>query len=424
MPCSVVVGAQWGDEGKAKVIDYLCSDAKYIVRYQGGANAGHTVVVGKEKFVFHLIPSGILHKEKVCVVGNGVVLDPEAILKEIDSLKEIGVEVSNRLFISNHCHLIMPYHKLMDVYKEEKLKGNKIGTTGRGIGPCYSDKIGRAGIRLIDLYDKNLKDQIASILDLKNFFLKDYYGKEALDVNEIYEEYISLGEKLKPFMANTSHLLNTALKNGEEVLLEGAQGTLLDIDFGTYPFVTSSNSTSGGACTGSGIPPTKIDRVYGVMKPYCTRVGSGYFPTEAMDEDGEKLQEYGHEFGATTGRRRRCGWLDAVLGNYAISVNGIDHIFLTKLDVLDHFDTIKVCVGYEMNGEKITDMSLAMRDLSEVKPIYKEFAGWKTPTTEIRNYNDLPDNTKKYIESIQELMNTHISHISVGPERSETIECP
>ncbi len=422
MPCTVIVGSQWGDEGKAKVIDYLCPSYKYIVRYQGGANAGHTVVSQGKKYIFHLIPSGILHPDKICVIGNGVVLDPEEVIKEINTLKDHGISVIDRLYISSHCHLIMPYHKLIDSFKEEKLNKNKIGTTGRGIGPCYSDKISRSGVRLIDIINDNLKDILNRVLDEKNFLLSEYYKQSPLDINQIYDQYMEYKEILKPFIKNTSYMLNKALDNKEHVLCEGAQGTVLDIDFGTYPYVTSSNSTSGGACTGTGIPPTRIDDVYGVMKPYVTRVGEGSFPTELHDEDGKKLQESGHEFGATTGRPRRCGWLDIFLSKYAIMVNGINKIFLTKLDVLDQFQTIKICTGYELNGKPIDDITLTHDVLSHVRPIYKEYPGWNKNISSITKYSDLPDNTKRFVEQLQNHIGIPIPYISVGPDRDSTIE--
>ncbi len=422
MSCTVVVGAQWGDEGKAKVIDFLCEDAQYIVRYQGGANAGHTVVTNKEKFVFHLIPSGILHPDKICAIGNGVVLDPEQLIKEMDSLSDMGISVEDRLFISGHCHIIMPYHKLFDVYKEQRLKGKKIGTTGRGIGPCYSDKISRNGIRLIDLLSPDFKDILEGLLDEKNFYLKNYYNQPTLDIHEILDTYSGYAEKLKPLERNTSYLLNAALKRNEHVLCEGAQGTMLDIDFGTYPYVTSSNSTTGGACTGTGIPPNKITSIYGVMKPYLTRVGEGYFPTELKDNAGTQLQEQGNEVGATTGRARRCGWFDVGLARYAIMINGITDIFLTKLDVLDSFDTVKICTGYEIDGEPVDEISFSRTDLSRVTPVFREFEGWKTSIAKIRSFSELPDNTKVFIHEVQKLLDVPIPYISVGPERESTIK--
>ncbi len=424
MPCSIVVGSQWGDEGKAKVIDFLCKQAKYIVRYQGGANAGHTVVVDGKKFVFHLIPSGILHQEKICVIGNGVVLDPEEFLNELQAIVDHGIEIENRIFISEHCHLVMPYHKLFDSYRESALKDKKIGTTGRGIGPCYTDKIARSGIRLIDLFDENFPDLLKTIVEEKNLLLSNYYKKPELDYNEIYDSYSKYKDLLAPYMSNTSYLLNNALGQNEEILCEGAQGTLLGIDFGTYPYVTSSNSTSGGACTGTGIPPTKINKVYGVMKAYITRVGEGFFPTELTDDTGNHIQTVGAEFGATTGRPRRCGWLDTLLAKYAIMINGITEIFMTKLDVLSELDAIKVCTEYQLDGKTFQQLSLSRNKMARVTPIYKEFKGWKEPISHIREYSQLPDNAKRYIDGIEELLKTKIAFISVGPEREETIIRP
>ncbi len=422
MGCSVVVGSQWGDEGKAKVIDYLCKDSKYIVRYQGGANAGHTVVVGKDKYIFHLVPSGILHDNKICVIGNGVVLDPEEFINEIELLQDLGINLDNRLFISDHCHIVMPYHKLFDNYKESRLNKAKIGTTGRGIGPSYSDKVYRSGIRLLDLLDDSFSELLKFILEEKNFILKNFYNAPTLDYNKVYDDYIKYRELLEPFKVNTSYLLNKALDNNENVLCEGAQGTLLDIDFGTYPYVTSSNSSAGGACIGTGIPPTRIDKVFGVMKAYNTRVGEGSFPTELHNGEGKALQDYGGEFGATTGRPRRCGWFDAVLARYSTMINGYDEIFMTKLDVLSYFDKLKICTGYELDGKVYDKVILSRGFFDRAKPVYKEMDGWNCDISHIRTFSSLPNNAKIYVNAIKELLNTTISYISVGPDRDATIK--
>ena len=422
MPCKVLIGSQWGDEGKAKAIDFLCEDSEYIVRYQGGANAGHTVIFQGEKFVFHLLPSGILHKEVFCVISNGVVLDPEVLLNEIQSLDSFDLNIDQRLFISSQCHVVMPYHKLLDQYAEERLKEKKIGTTKRGIGPCYSDKSSRGGIRLIDLYDSNLKEILKTQLEEKNFLFEHYYQKKPLSLNKVYESTLAYAEKLKDYVCNTSYLLNQALKEEKHILCEGAQGTLLDIDFGTYPYVTSSNSISAGVCTGTGIPPTRVDRVYGVMKPYMTRVGGGSFPTELSGKkEGKLLQEHGNEYGATTGRLRRCGWLDLVLAKYSIMLNGIDEIFLTKLDVLDHLDPIQVCTGYEISGELCQKFPISRNGLDHAKPIYKDFPGWKTSTRTIRDYSQLPQKAQNFLRYLENAIEVPISYVSVGPGRDETI---
>ena len=423
MSCKVVLGLQWGDEGKAKVIDFLCQDLKYVVRFQGGANAGHTVVYNGKKFIFHLIPSGILHRDKICIIASGVVLEPKALINEIKSLSKQGITVKDRLYISKNCQLIMPYHKLIDAYQEEHLKSNKIGTTQKGIGPCYSDKILRNGIRLLDIiYNINFKKFLEQILEEKNFILTQYYHKKPLEINPIYEEYLDFGEKLKPYLKNTTYLLNKVIDNNEGVLCEGAQGTMLDIDFGTYPYVTSSNSTSGGVCTGIGIPPNKIDKIYGVIKPYITRVGSGFFPTELNDKNGKKLQFHGKEYGSTTGRYRRCGWFDGVIVRYALMINGIDEIFLTKLDVLDHFEVIKLGISYRSDKEIINEPDLEQDFyLKPIEPIYKEFKGWKKSISHIRDYSDLPIQTKDLLKGLEDIIQFKISFISVGADRNSTI---
>lgn len=418
----IVTGAQWGDEGKGKIVDLLTEDAEYIVRYQGGHNAGHTIVIGDNKFVLHLIPSGILRPGKKCVIGNGVVIDPQALLAEIDGLKGRGIEVKDHLFISGRAHIIMPYHTAIEK-ESEKLKGSlKIGTTGRGIGPTYADKMARVGIRVVDLVDKDIfREKLKTNLQEMNYFLERLYGVKGFELDDVYNEYISYGERLKEFVVDTPILLDMAMTEGKNILFEGAQGTHLDVDHGTYPYVTSSNSTAGGACTGTGVGPTKIDRVVGVVKAYTTRVGSGPFPTELNDETGEFLRSTGKEFGATTGRPRRCGWFDVPATSYAVKVNGFTDIALTKLDVLDNLGEISICVGYKYNGESYNDMPSALKVLEGCEPVYEKMAGWRATTAGISDYNALPDNAKKYIERIQTLIGVNISIISTGFRRDETI---
>ncbi len=420
MSVSIVVGSQWGDEGKGKIVDLLSSEVDIVARYQGGANAGHTIEVGDKKFVFHLIPSGILHENVTCVIGNGVVIEPSALLEEINMLKENGINIAGRLFISHNAHLIMPYHKLLDSINEQGKK--KIGTTGRGIGPSYYDKYARKGIRIADLLNKDLlKEKIKSNLEEKNNLLKKVYNHSGLDVNEIIDECLNFDNEIDQYVTDTSAYLNDAIKNGKSVLLEGAQGALLDVDHGTYPYVTSSNPTSGGACTGTGIPPTKITDVIGIVKAYTTRVGLGPFPTELFDETGEQLGKVGAEFGATTGRKRRCGWFDAFLVKYSTTINGINKAVITKLDVLDNFDEIKVCIGYEINGKTLKYFPTSVEKLQEAKPIYETLPGWNTDISGVRTYEELPAATKNYLKFISEQCGFEIGYVSVGPKRSQTI---
>ncbi|MBK7104055.1 MAG: adenylosuccinate synthase [Ignavibacteriae bacterium] len=421
MSVSIVVGSQWGDEGKGKVVDLLGSNVDIVVRYQGGANAGHTIKIGDKQYIFHLIPSGILHPNVICVIGNGVVIEPKALLDELEMLHQNGIDFEGRLFISHNAHLIMPYHKLIDSINEQ---GNsKIGTTGRGIGPCYIDKYARRGIRIADLLDKKeLKIKIKKNLDEKNNLLKNIYHHEELNIDEIIDELISFDKKIDKYITDTAEYLNDAIVKNKSILLEGAQGALLDVDHGTYPYVTSSNPTSGGACTGTGIPPTKITDVIGIVKAYTTRVGLGPFPTELFDEDGENLRKIGAEFGATTGRARRCGWFDAFLVNYSRKINGIERVVITKLDVLGHFDEIKVCTGYELNGKKLKYFPTSSAELNNVIPIYTTLKGWKSDISEIKNYDDLPVEAKEYLTFISVQCGFEIKYISVGPKRSQTIE--
>lgn len=423
MAVGIVVGAQWGDEGKGKIVDLLSQEVDIVGRYQGGANAGHTIVIDGEKYVLHLIPSGILHKNTICIIGNGVVVDPIALIDEIDFLKSKGIDIEDRLVISHRAHLIMPYHKIIDQVKEETDLNNKIGTTGRGIGPAYSDKINRIGIRIVDLLDRELfKAKLCKNIEDKNQILQKIYRKEQLNVDRIIEMYIEFDKKIDLYVKDVSTYVNNAIKKGKNVLLEGAQGTLLDVDFGTYPYVTSSNPTSGGACSGIGIGPTKVDSVIGVVKAYTTRVGEGPFPTE-ISQDETNFRELGDEFGATTGRPRRCGWFDVVVVNHAIQVNGIDSLVLTKLDVLDTLKEIKVCVAYQHDGKIMKTLPSNIRILEKCKPIYQTFPGWLQSTQNVRQYQDLPQNAKSYINAISKLTQTNFSIISVGSDREQTIKC-
>ena len=422
MSVQVVVGAQWGDEGKGKIVDLLSEGIDVVARYQGGANAGHTIVFGGRKFVLHLIPSGILHPHVQCVIGNGVVIDPVALMDEIQMLDSFNVDVRGRLFISHKAHLIMPYHKMLDKAREEQSQTQAIGTTGRGIGPSYIDKFSRAGIRIVDLLDrKGLEEKLRTNIEEKNMLLKAIYGREELDIEKIVEEYLQFDTKIDPFITDTTTLLNQSIRDGKKILVEGAQGALLDVDHGTYPFVTSSNPTSGGACTGLGIPPTAIDSVLGVVKAYSTRVGNGPFPTELHDGTGELLRSEGAEFGATTGRPRRCGWLDLVSLKYSVMVNGISEIALTKLDVLNSFDEIKVCTEYHTGGRPEKNFPADCRVLDEVEPQYRTFPGWKTSLEGIKNFSDLPENARKYISFIEDYTEANVSLVSLSPAREDTI---
>lgn len=422
MAVTVLVGAQWGDEGKGKIVDLLSENVDVVARYQGGANAGHTVVVNGEQTVLHLIPSGILHDRTVCVIGNGVVIDPVALLEEIDFLTQKGVQVEGRLFVSHRAHLIMPYHKMLDQAREASAAENKIGTTGRGIGPAYVDKVNRMGIRIVDLLDRDiLQAKLQRNIEEKNQILRKIYQQDVLDEKAIVEEYLEFDKKIDPYIKDVSGLINEAVDKGKNVLLEGAQGTLLDVDFGTYPYVTSSNPTSGGACTGAGIGPTKIDRVLGVIKAYTTRVGMGPFPTEMHDHEGVNLRELGAEYGATTGRPRRCGWFDAVIANFAVQVNGIDSLAVTKLDVLDTLKEIKICVAYRYRGKEVTAFPAEMVVLEQCEPVYETLPGWQQSTSAVRRYSDLPENARAYLEEIRKLTGTEIALVSVGSGREQTI---
>lgn len=419
----VVIGAQWGDEGKGKITDFLAEGADVVVRYQGGNNAGHTVEVLDKKYKLHLIPSGILYDTKLCVIGNGVVIDPKAFFDELSYLEKEGVKVSeDKLIVSDRAHVIMPYHKLIDRLSEQ-MRGNKdIGTTGKGIGPCYTDKHERTGIRVCDLLNKEtLKEKLEINIAAKNRIIKEVYGGEELNFDEVYEEYVEYGERLRPFVKDISVVLYDAIKSGKKVLFEGAQGTLLDIDYGTYPYVTSSHPISGGVCVGAGIGPTMITNAIGVCKAYTTRVGKGPFPTELFDEMGDYIREKGFEYGTTTGRARRCGWLDLVILKYAVRISGLTSLAITKLDTLAEIEKIKVCVGYELDGKVIDYFPASLEDLERCKPIYKEFEGWDNSVEGAKTFDDLHENAKKYLRFIEEYTGTRVSIVSVGPNRSQTM---
>ncbi len=422
MPAIVLLGAQWGDEGKGKATDILGDRVKYVVRYQGGNNAGHTVVIGDQKYALHLLPSGILTPTCIPVIGNGVVIDPAVLLEEIKGLNERGVDTSN-LKISTNAHLITPYHRTIDKVSERFLGKAKIGTTGRGIGPAYADKINRIGIRVQDLFDTSiLRQKIEGALKDKNQVLVKVFNRKGLEIDEILKEYLEYAEILRPYVTDTSLLLNQALERGENILLEGSQGTLLDVDHGTYPFVTSSNPTAGGALTGSGIGPTKISRVIGIVKAYTTRVGSGPFPTELFDEDGEKLRSIGGEVGVTTGRARRCGWYDAPIARYAVRINGLTDFFLTKLDVLTGWEKIPVCVAYEIDGRRVEELPASQSDFHHAKPLYEYLPGWSEDISKARKLSDLPINAQGYIKFLEKISGAPMSAIGVGPGRDETIQ--
>ena len=423
MSAFIVLGAQWGDEGKGKMTDYLAEEANVVVRYQGGNNAGHTVEVGDKQYKLHLIPSGILHDEKLNVIGNGVVVDPIAFFSEIDYLKEEGVKVTpEKLIVSDRAHVIMPYHKVLDKLKEKARGKNDIGTTGKGIGPCYTDKFERCGIRVCDLIDKEVfKEKLKDNIEMKNKYIVNVLGGEPLSFEEIYEEYSNYGEELKPFVKDTSVRVYNEIKEDKTVLFEGAQGMLLDIDYGTYPYVTSSNTTAGGVANGVGIGPNMITNAVGIAKAYTTRVGKGPFPTELEDETGEWIREKGHEYGVTTGRSRRCGWLDIVILKTSVRVSGLTSLAVTKIDTLAGLEKVKMCVGYKFNDEIIDYFPASLEDLAKCEPIYEEFDGWDESVANARSYEELHPNARKYLERIEELTDTRISIVSVGPRRDQTM---
>ena len=422
MSVAVVVGMQWGDEGKGKIIDLLAENVDIVARYQGGHNAGHTICFNNKQFVLHLIPSGIFHEDKLCVIGNGVVVDPHALVDEMRQLEETGLNLEGRLIISDRANIIMPYHGTSDKGRESGSGFQKIGTTGRGIGPSYADKIARAGIRTCDLRDETyLAERLRANYDEKQKILQTLYRTELPEFNSLLDELMSYRETILKYIADTHTFMCDQISQNKNILCEGAQGTMLDVDHGTYPFVTSSNSTAGGACTGLGIPPTKIDRVLGVIKAYTTRVGEGPFPTELLDAYGERLGKVGHEFGATTGRARRCGWFDAVVARYGVHLNGVDALVLTKVDVLDGFDTIRVCSGYKYKGKVFSDMPADPEVIANCDPVYVEFDGWSESTLGIQDYDKLPQNAKNYIDRLSELVETPFMMISTGPDREQTI---
>ena len=422
MNTRIIVGAQWGDEGKGKIVDLLSEKADIVARYQGGANAGHTIVFQGKKFVLHLIPSGILHPHCQCVIGNGVVIDPVALMEEIQMLEKLGISIEGRLFISHKAHLIMPYHKILDAARESQAAGQSIGTTGRGIGPSYIDKFSRVGIRIVDLLDrKTLEEKLRANIEEKNTVLRKIYDHDELNIEQIVQEYLAFDTQIDPYITDTTSLLNLAIKEGKSVLMEGAQGALLDVDHGTYPFVTSSNPTSGGACTGLGVPPTSIGTIMGVVKAYSTRVGNGPFSTELNDSMGEFLRKEGAEFGATTGRPRRCGWLDLVALKYSVMVNGISEIALTKIDVLNNFEEIAVCTEYHSDGKILKYFPADCSQLENLTPHYVTLKGWNTSLKGITKYDDLPENTKQYIQFIEDFTGTKVTIVSLSPSREDTI---
>ncbi|MDQ7092491.1 adenylosuccinate synthase [Desulfosporosinus sp. PR] len=421
MAAVVLIGSQWGDEGKGKITDFLAEKADMVVRYQGGNNAGHTVVANGEEFKLHLIPSGILYQDKTCVIGNGVVIDPKVLLEELSYLEERKIK-TGKLLISSNAQVIMPYHLVLDGLEEEARGDKKIGTTKRGIGPAYMDKASRVGIRIIDLLDKEeFAEKLGRNLEEKNNLIVKIYGKEALKFEDIFDTYLGYAEQLRPMVADSSLAIDECIQAGEKVLFEGAQGTLLDIDHGTYPYVTSSSPIAGGACVGAGIGPTRINRVVGVIKAYTTRVGEGPFPTELLDGTGEEMRANGHEFGTTTGRPRRCGWLDAVIARYAARISGISDFAVTKLDVLTGLKTLKICVGYRVDGEIIYEFPQSQKIFKLCQPIYEELPGWQEDLTHVQHFEELPQAAQNYIRRIEELTGVPATLVAVGPGREQTI---
>ncbi|KZL93048.1 adenylosuccinate synthase [Clostridium magnum] len=424
MSAFIVLGAQWGDEGKGKMTDYLAESADVIVRFQGGNNAGHTVEVGENQYKLHLVPSGVLYKDKLNVIGNGVVVDPKALFEELDYLKGVGVEVTpENLIISDRAQLIMPYHKILDVIKEKARGKNDIGTTGKGIGPCYTDKAERSGIRVCDLMHKEVFEaKLKDNLEAKNDIITKIYGGDALDFEAIYNEYLAYAERIRPFVKDISVEVYNNIKSGKNVLFEGAQGTLLDIDYGTYPYVTSSNTIAGGVCTGAGVGPTAITNAVGIAKAYTTRVGKGPFPTELFDATGDWIREKGHEYGVTTGRARRCGWLDLVILKTTARISGLTSFVVTKVDTLAGMEKVKICTGYKFDEKVIDYVPASLEDLAKCEPIYEEFDGWDESIENARSYDDIPENAKKYLKRIEEFTGTRISIVSVGPKRNQTMK--
>lgn len=424
MPVTVVIGSQWGDEGKGKIVDLIAKDIDIVARYQGGANAGHTICWEDKEFVLHLVPSGIFQEGVQCVIGNGVVIDPVAVMKEINMIRELGYDVEGRLHISHNAHLIMPYHKKVEEARERWRDAGAIGTTGRGIGPSNVDKFARTGIRVVDLLDRDvLREKLLTSMEEKNAILQNVYGAEQLDVEAIIDEYVEFDKLIDPFVTDTTELLGNALAEGKNVLAEGAQGSLLDVDFGTYPFVTSSHPTVGGCCTGLGVPPTSVNRVIGIVKAYCTRVGNGPFPTELLDETGEELRKTGAEFGATTGRPRRCGWLDLVALRYTTMINGFTDLAITKLDVLSNLPEIKVCTGYKIDGKSTRRFPNDIRTLERIEPEYETLPGWKKDITGATSMDELPSEARDYLAFVSDYLKVPASIVSTGPKREQTIVC-
>lgn len=420
MSSLVVVGSQWGDEGKGKIIDFLAEKADVVVRYSGGNNAGHTVVVGEEEYKLHLIPSGILYGDTPCIISAGVVVDPEVLLSEIKYLNERGIGTDN-LMIDERAHVIFPYHKSLDILSEQRRGSEDIGTTRRGIGPCYRDKTDRMGIRICDMLSDSFKEKLEGNVAFQNKLIRAVYDSDGFDFQEMYDKYIGYAEQIRKYVSDTSITVFDAIKNGKKVLFEGAQGTLLDLDYGTYPYVTSSNPVAGGVCTGTGVGPTMINDVVGVVKAYTTRVGKGPFPTELFDEDGERMRTVGHEFGTTTGRSRRCGWFDAVILRYAVRINGLTSMALTKLDVMSGFEKIKVCVGYRKGDTVLTEFPASIEELAKCEPVFEELDGWNEDITSVKNFDELPENAKKYVSRIEELCGVKASIVAVGPKRDQTM---
>jgi adenylosuccinate synthase len=420
----IVLGARWGDEGKGKIVDLLSEKFHAVARYQGGHNAGHTVFLGEQKFVLKLIPSGVLRPGVQAVIGNGVVIDPAALIEEISALEALGVEVKSQLRISNRAHVIFPFHRMLEKISEGRADRKAIGTTSRGIGPCYEDKIARRGVRIADLVDVDFAQLYRSLAEDKQLIAKAFKISEKVDFEEILVRYQGFAEQIRPMVCDTAHLLNGMIAAGKSILFEGAQGTMLDIDFGTYPFVTSSSAAAGGACTGTGVAPTKIDGIIGVSKAYITRVGAGPFPSEDLTEMGEKIRRAGDEFGSVTGRPRRCGWFDVPLLRYTAEVNGFDSLIITKLDVLDDLDEIPVCVAYEVDGAVMTQMPASTRRMEAIKPIFERLPGWKRSTRTTTGLRDLPDRAKQYLKFLEDKTGVEIGSVSNGPERNETMIVP
>ncbi len=422
MSNTCVIGLQWGDEGKGKIIDILAKDYDVVVRYQGGGNAGHTLIIGDEKYIFHLIPSGILHPDKKCVIGNGIVLDPKLFLDEIEGLSKRNINVSGNLFVSDRAHVVLPYHKKLDLLIEKQKGVSMIGTTGRGLGPCYTDKIARTGIRIAELLNKDqFKEKLKIIVEEKNRLFVNLYNDEPLSWEDIYEEYSAYADKISPFVCDTVDLIARAVEDNKKILFEGAQGTLLDVDFGTYPYTTSSNTVAGGVSSGLGVSPKQIHNIIGITKAYTTRVGSGPFPTEVDGEQGEHIRKKGGEFGSTTGRPRRCGWFDAVAIQHSIRISGVDSLIVTKLDVLDDQETIRICTGYKYENKVYKNFPADIETLNNCEPVYEEVSGWREDTTEVRSVDGLPEKARSYIGTIESIVGVKVGMVSVGPERLQII---